>query len=76
MAISITTAEIGLSTELRVKLWDAINRYVAACGGDASKRVYGNAPRMRAVADVERVVRDALIAELDKTDGADGREEG
>ena len=40
----------------RVKLWDAINAYVVACGGDPSRHVYGNTPRMDAVAEVERAV--------------------
>lgn len=35
-----------------VELWDAINRYVATCGGDASKHVYGNTARQREVANV------------------------
>jgi len=41
----------------QVPLWDAINRYVVACGGDPSKRVYGNTPRQTAVAEVNGVVR-------------------
>jgi len=45
----------------RVKLWDAINRYVIACGGDPSKHVYGNTTRQRAVAEVEQVVRDVEL---------------
>lgn len=39
----------------RVALWDAINRYVVACGGDPSRHVYGNTARMKAVAEVERI---------------------
>lgn len=42
----------------RVALWDAIHRYVIACGGDPSKHVYGNTPRMQAVCDVENTVVD------------------
>lgn len=42
----------------RVRLWDAINRYAAACGGDTSKRVYGNVRRQVAVAEVEQIIRD------------------
>ena len=45
--------------EWRVKLWDAVNRYVVACGGDPSKHAYGNVPRMNAVGDVERIVAHA-----------------
>ena len=40
----------------RVELWDAINDYVKACGGDPGKHVYGNLTRMDAVAAVERAV--------------------
>jgi hypothetical protein len=40
-----------------VELWDEINRYAMACGGAPSRRVYGNAPRMAAVARVEAVIR-------------------
>lgn len=47
-----------MNIEQRVKLWDAINAYAAACGGDPSKHVYGNTPRQTAVAEVERLVRD------------------
>lgn len=48
-----------MTNEQRVRLWDAINEYVKSCGGDPSKRVYGNTTRQRAVAGVERVVREA-----------------
>lgn len=48
--------------EQRVRLWDAINRYVTACRGDPSKYVYGNTPRMKAVAEVEAVVQEAVAA--------------
>ena len=37
----------------KVKLWEAINAYVVACGGDPSRHVYGNTPRMDAVSEVE-----------------------
>lgn len=39
----------------RVALWDAINRYVVACGGDPLRHVYGNTARQKAVAEVERI---------------------
>jgi hypothetical protein len=45
--------------EWQVPLWDAINRYVVACGGDPGKRVLGNTSRHTAVADVNGVVRMA-----------------
>jgi hypothetical protein len=41
---------------LEVDLWDAINRYAIAVGGDPSAHVYGNVARMQAVADVNRVL--------------------
>jgi hypothetical protein len=40
----------------RVALWDEINKYVIACGGDPSKHVYGNVSRMNAVVDVESCI--------------------
>ena len=40
-------------TEPRVALWEAINRYVVACGGDPDRAVHGNIKRMQAVVDVE-----------------------
>lgn len=43
-----------------VELWDAINRYAAAVGGDPASHAHGNEARMRAVADVGAVVRAAL----------------
>ena len=45
----------------RVALWNAINDYVRACGGDPSKHVYGNTPRMDAVCRVENAVMDRDI---------------
>lgn len=41
----------------RIALWNAINEYVKSCSGDPSKRVYGNAHRMNAVAEIERILR-------------------
>jgi hypothetical protein len=35
-------------------LWDAINKYVKSCGGDPSKHIYGNTPRMDAVVMIKR----------------------
>jgi hypothetical protein len=49
--------EHGLSW--KVPLWDAINAYVATCGGDASKHVYGNTRRMRLVVAIEQIVRES-----------------
>ena len=46
------------------EMWDAINRYVVACGGDPSKHVYGNTPRMRAVVDVNSAVIRASNGDL------------
>lgn len=36
-------------------LWDAINRYAISVGGDPAAHVYGNTPRMQAVADVGKI---------------------
>lgn len=44
----------------QVPLWDAINDYATACGGDPSSYVYGNTTRQRAVAAVNRVVDGAI----------------
>lgn len=44
--------------DVQVPLWDAINRYATTCGGDPSQHVYGNTPRMTAVADTNRVIHN------------------
>lgn len=49
-------------SELRVRLWDAINNYATTCGGDPSAHVYGNTSRQKAVAEVERALRQAYEA--------------
>lgn len=46
----------ALCMELETDLWDAIHRYVIACGGDPGAHVHGNTPRMQAVVDVGKVV--------------------
>lgn len=46
----------------RARLWDEINRYVATCGGDASKHVYGNTPRQVAVSQIEAIIREIEAA--------------
>lgn len=56
-----TCRETGRATcapcmEIEVALWDAINRYAISVGGDPSSHVYGNTPRMQAVADVGAIV--------------------
>lgn len=40
----------------RVELWDAINRYAQACGGDTGQATVGS-PRMQAVSDVEGLIK-------------------
>lgn len=45
----------GLDLHGWPELWDAINQYVAACGGDTSERTV-SAERMDAVAAVERAI--------------------
>ena len=57
---------MNITHETRVRLWDAINRYVQTCGGDPSKHVYGNTARQRAVAEVEQVLRDEAPAEPER----------
>ena len=37
------------------ELWDAINEYVAACGGFPDRCVYGNLTRQQAVAKIEKL---------------------
>lgn len=40
----------------RVKLWDLINEYASACGGDTSNRTVG-VRRQKCVAEIESLVR-------------------
>ena len=44
----------------QVELWNAINRYATAVGGDPERHVYGNTPRMQAVVEVNQVIARAL----------------
>ena len=37
-------------------LWDAVNKYAEACGGDTGRKTIGDA-RMNAVVEVDRAVR-------------------
>lgn len=48
----------------QTELWDAINRYVVACGGDPARHVHGNVSRMNAVADVNDAVQRAASKDL------------
>lgn len=50
----------------RHKLWDAINRYAAACGGRPDKHARNNLPRMIAVNDIERAIEDEIETALDR----------
>lgn len=43
--------------QFEIELWEAINRYASSVGGDPSGYVYGNVPRMQAVADVNNTIR-------------------
>ena len=49
-----------------VELWDAINSYAIAVGGDPQRaaHVYDNVPRMQAVADIAKVIANAEAARL------------
>jgi hypothetical protein len=51
------------NNDWRIDLWDAINEYATACGGDPGANVYGNTRRQRAVAAVERAARYATEPE-------------
>jgi len=44
------------SIEHRALLWDAINQYVEACGGEPHRHVYGNTRRQRCVVAIEKLV--------------------
>lgn len=48
---------------LEMELWNAINRYAEAVGGDPSRHVHGNVTRMQAVADVGKIVARAASRE-------------
>jgi hypothetical protein len=45
-----------MKDETRVALWDAINQYVIACGGDTSDKTVSS-PRMDAVVAIKNVLR-------------------
>lgn len=51
--------------EVKVKIWDAINEYVATCGGDTSNTTISTA-RMDAVASVERAISGMLTVEREQ----------
>lgn len=53
-------------TTLHAQLWNAINEYAAACGGDTSDKTIGER-RMQAVAAVEKALRDIVDDETDAT---------
>jgi len=42
--------------QLETELWNAVNDYAISVGGDPSRHVHGNTPRMQAVVAVVRVV--------------------
>jgi hypothetical protein len=42
--------------QLEVELWNAINSYAIAVGGDPSRHVYGHDARMQAVVEVGKVI--------------------
>jgi hypothetical protein len=52
--------------QFEVELWDVINRYAITVGGDPAQHVYGNVPRMQAVADVGTIV--ARVASQEQID--------
>ena len=54
--------------EQRVPVWDAINKYAEACGGDAGRKT-GSTQRMDAVVEVEKAI-SSLIDRSEKHRGA------
>jgi hypothetical protein len=54
--------ESRTDADRHVALWSAINEYARACGGEPAKRTHGNTARMRAVAEIERLVAGATAA--------------
>ncbi len=40
----------------KVKLWEAINRYVETCGGHPGVSLYANVRRQQAVVEIEKLV--------------------
>lgn len=52
--------EYEIVNAMQGPLWDAISKFTMACGGDTSRYVYGNTPRMNAVGEVNAVIRAAL----------------
>ena len=51
----------------KVKIWEAINRYVETCGGDTSRGVYGSISRQEAVVAVECAIAsiERNVTEID-----------
>ena len=65
--------------QFEAELWGAINRYAIAVGGDPSEGVHGNAPRLQAAEDIEKLVAgvaarqqidDIVIEDLAKSGSA------
>jgi hypothetical protein len=52
---------------VRGSLWEAINRYVVACGGDPSSRMMNVTERV--VAEVERAIDDECARAVSRTIG-------
>ena len=49
--------EPGLENARRLlDVWEAIHKYVKACGGDPARNIYGNTPRANAVIKVEAAI--------------------
>lgn len=54
----IFSTDKNMTAKDKKPLWDAINQYVKACGGDpSSKTCYGNLLRQQAVVDIEKIVQ-------------------
>ncbi len=60
-----------MKRETQVPLWDAINRYVVACGGAPHTQTVGLVAREKAVVAVEQVINEAVDAAREEGRGDD-----
>lgn len=50
-------------SDLCRQMWESIDAYATSCRGEPSKHVYGNTPRMKAVAEIQRCVAEHVQRE-------------
>ena len=62
-----------LGPDAHLALWDAINAYATGCGG-MPEICIGRVSRMTAVAEVERIISDALASSATAQSAAETRE--